>query len=355
MATLMSAIEPGQHVPKTLAKPLEKLRIPCAIPVYQYWCRVDVSNHEALFQETGHHDDWNHVEAWTVGGLVPMYQKFTTKVLGDASPMALQGHDTGPLVPHISLALPTNMLTPMHMLTSSCKWPISARRRLHRDRSLCAFAWIFAPYIHCTSKPQDQEEEGAEPAIPGGLAAKAKSKASAGAKAMRGEGVGISMIPTGGKTVLLPLSILDIVLGALDLAISKAFDKVFDKIYIVRGRDAKRHIRPFTKGAARKAGWSDATRYTRDTLVDAAWKDAAKSFLLEFEVGVPFKLASVDFVAGKLKIWTYEFGSYIPSPPPPELRPLELLPEPEPRAPLGPYEPGRTILDEFFEGAPHAW
>lgn len=209
-------VEPTQYVSSTTARSLEWRGIP-AIPVYARWLRVDPSSHEALFQESGHHENWDHIELSFVHGLIPMYQKFTGNVYGDANAMALRGHDVGPMAAHISIP-PTNMMLPMHLLSSSCKWPVTARRRLHRGESLCAFSSVLAPYLYCSSKEkkQEQEQEQSPPAQPepepAGLGAKAKAKGGATAKAMKGAGVGITMIPTGGKTVFMRLSMMDIVL-----------------------------------------------------------------------------------------------------------------------------------------------
>ncbi|MFO7564311.1 MAG: hypothetical protein R6X02_16815 [Enhygromyxa sp.] len=360
----MSLLDPAPHVPSSAARPLEKLRIGWAIPVYPWWFRLNVSSHEALFQEAGYHENWNHIEFCIVKGLVPMYQKFTTKVLGDANAMALRGHDTGPLVPHLNdPPLPLNLLLGLNIISASCKWPVSARRRLHKDQSLCAFASILAPYLYCSANAkQDQDGDEPSPKPSGaGAMAKAKQHGAAAAKGLKGAGVGLVLLPMGGKTVFLSLSLMDIILGALDVAISKAVDKLWDKIWIVRTHDAKRHVKPFTNGAARKYGWPDGFRYARDTTLNKAYKNAAKGFALKAEVGLPFKLASCNLDTGESTLWTYSFGRWNEAP---ALEPLELRPEePEPTAEaepqepqeqLGPYDPNRTMLEEFFMEAPHA-
>lgn len=365
--TLNSALDPAQyvqHVPQDLTERAEWRGI-SAIPVYARWLRVDLSNHEALFQESGHHDTWDHVEVSFVLGLIPMYQKFTGNVYGDCNEMALRGHDVGPMVPHVSLP-PTNLLMGLHLLSSSCKWPITAKRRLHRGESLCAYAWALAPYLYCSEKKKKKDEKQPQEGKPG---AEGGSKSPGSKPETSGDGLlwtvatsgyGICMIPTGGKTVWMRLSLMDLILGWLDVVIMKAMSKVFDNVWT----GATRLVKPATKAMGRKVVADDAGRYIVEQLLKKARKDAVKGIVFKRELSAPFKLASFSDATGELEVWTYAFGDWHAEPKGP-LRPVELLPEdtpskdpePEPQEWLGPYHPDRdrTLLDEFLEGAPHAW
>lgn len=411
--TVAEWVDPAGHVPSSVVKSLEWRGVP-AIPVYARWLRVDPSSHEAFFQESGHHKNWDHYELSLVHGLIPMYQKFTDKVYGDANAMALRGHNVGPMAFHISTP-PTNMLLPMHLLSSSCKWPVTARRRLHRGKSLCAFSAVFAPYIYCSDEKEKEDKKGEPEPEPSGVGAKAKPKPKATATAKKPGPVGITMIPTGGKTVYMRLSMMDIVLGAIDVRIDKAIDKAlkWSGARLGLGKDASRHLTLLTKQSARKAVRQGVGRYMRDEMAKKAGRTMVKDFLTKYDVVAPFKLVSFSFTTEELKVWSHtteEWGDEWRSRgvrEPRMLTPLELLPESEVKerqepAPLsanpngsegpseqptpdywtdpsqlseqptpdywtdpsqleeaeeslGPYDPERTMLDEFLVGAPHAW
>src|SRR5690606_8314413 len=260
----------------------------------------------------------------------------------------------------------------------------------HRGESLCAFAWVAAPYRYCSEekkKQQDQEDKPRPEAGSKSSSGKAESDGWPGALA---SGYGICMIPTGGKTVWMRLSIMDIILGVADMQIEKLVGKYFDKIWT----GVKRFVNPATRAAAQKIAPDEAGKYIINKLLKKAGKDAVKGMALKFELGAPFKLASLNPNTGEVKIWTYTFGSWHPTSNAP-LQPVEVLsedppaqpsptskedepssndppawwsdpeelaePEPkpvepaEPREPLGPYDPERTILDDCLEGVPHAW
>lgn len=314
------------------------------IAVYEFWLRVSTSKHEALFTTGVYAEEWDYVEFSTVRGPVPMYQSFTKNVIGDSNAMALDGHDFGPLAPHFCNP-PDNVLLAITWLSSSCKWPVTASRRKHDDKSLCAFSPFVAPYLHCHGRKPALEEEPA-PSPTASRQAKLEAKVSSGIREIEQNvpGFGIVMIPTGGKTIWLRLRPLDLLLAAGAVLWDAALDAVWGRVQSGKP-SASRHVSPFRRGDVVVA--AAVLRHGRDKLMGDAAKDVAKNIVNAVgsgQVAAPFKLAQFDFRSGKLTLWTWENDGWRPGDFP--VAPAEL--EPPPR------DPQRELLASFLEGAPHA-
>jgi hypothetical protein len=311
--------------------------------VYETWLRINLSTHEALFPTGVYDAEYDHGEFSPIRGPIPMYQQFTKTVLGDWNAMALQGHDYGPLAAHFCVP-GDNVLLPITWISSSCKWPVTAPRRLHNGKSLCVFSPFIAPYLHCHGRPATEEEPAPAPTASREAKLGAKVRSGMGKVAQNVPGVGIVMLPTGGKTIWIRLRALDLLLAAGAVLWDAALDAVWGRVQ--NGKPSpSRHVSPFRKGDVITA--AAVLRHARDKLVGDAAKDVAKNIINSVgsgQVAAPFKLAQFDFRTGKLTLWTWESGGWKAGDAPPVT--AELAP------PL--RDPQRELLASLLEGAPHA-
>ena len=272
-----------------------------------------------------------------------MYQQFTKNVIGDSNAMALQGHDYGPLAAHFCVP-GNNVLLATTWISSSCKWPVAAPRRMHDGKSLCVFSPFIAPYLHCHGRAAPEEEPA--PAPTASRKAKLRAKVSSGMRKVEQNvpGLGIVMIPTGGKTIWIRMRALDLLMAAGAVLWDAALDAVWGRVQ--NGKpSASRHVSPFRKGDVVVA--AAVLRHARDKLVSDAAKDIAKNIVNSLgtgQVAAPFKLAQFDFRTGKLTLWTWESDGWKAGDAPAVS--AELAP------PL--RDPQREVLASLLEGVPHA-
>ena len=126
--------------------------------VYPSSACVSNSTHEAalpgpVYPYLANHDSTElHPVKWVPGPWV----KQTKKVFADSGPFMLDGHDTGMMIPHLSPVM-DNMMLPLTMLGSSCKWPFKSMKLKSEKKGHVGFFPGIAPYLHCDS-PKKQDE-----------------------------------------------------------------------------------------------------------------------------------------------------------------------------------------------------
>ena len=278
---------------------------PSGIPaqaVYPWWLRINLlAKHEALCPSLQHptpQKGWPHIEISTARGLIPLFQKFSNKTILDGHPVALSGHDVGPMAPHLCTP-PDNTMLPVILMGSSCKWPVPASRRKIEGKSPCAFMHFIVPYLHChdRGKKEEPKPETSKPAPDAGPK-KGTASEQLAIFAQGAPGLGLVMIPTGSQTVIMTLGWRDFLLGLASLLVDMAFGYVW-KRYKKIGQSSG--LQP---AAARRLGATDeAGKQLLESAADEALKGYLKSFLSDAELEAPGKLAKLDLKSGEVFVY----------------------------------------------------
>lgn len=204
-----------------------------------------------------------HTVSWIPG---PWVVK-TTKVVGDAQVMVLDGHDTGMMIPHLSPIM-DNVLLPMTLLSSSCKFPFILSAKSGEGKGFAGFFPAYAPFVYCDSETQkkkngkkkDKESDKKDDKPPEqpqssdyaqSVAAKKNKVLTQGLASPRRKGVIERQVQgklnalaersnfemnIGGRgricippkaTIMMKLSLLDVLHGWMQFFAAKAFDALF--------------------------------------------------------------------------------------------------------------------------------
>ncbi len=294
----------------------------CAHPVYPGWLRFNVfSGHDAILPPAPPSPikRYPHQEFSAARGLLPPFQKFTTKVTFDGQPGMLEGHNHGPMAVH-ACKPPNNTLLVPTMIKSKCTWPIVASRRCAEGKNLAAFKTMLAPYVFCIGGAKEEKKSPAKapPAKSSPKTTGPGSKAGAGASSAGGaaktkalvayQSLGMFMFPTSSQTVSLPLGLMDYLVGVLKIAASKAFDTVFDKAWARVGLSPKGNILQANAAAAFGATGAAARELAAAALKKTA-KNVVKGLVNGASISVPYKLGKLDLSTGDITVWGEKRGT----------------------------------------------
>lgn len=370
------------------------------IPVYPWSICITKSTHEGMLPGPTYPYFANHqsTEVHTVQWVPGPWAKFSRSVWSDAHANALDGHDTGMLIPHLSPIM-DNLLLPLTLLGSSCKWPFASFKTSADAKGVIGFFPLYAPYLHCDSPKQDADssddmQDGmrsqGKVQAPGGKQrqvmgkaragkldkrrkrvanryAPAKEKLDAPSKSLGIEGTGKIYIPTC-KTVLMTFSLGELMVGWAKLLTFKGLDalagvalrpfrlgtrgplKRFDTD-VAREAGARLLARGMQNAAARGASrqaMAAAGQYAGLKLADKALFDGIlKSMVLDGKVKLPYGLFSYSPSTGKGTF--LKWGSFEGQPAPFEFGGVRGAGA-EVYDQLS-YHPG---VGELVEGTPHA-
>lgn len=314
-------------------------------PVYPHSLCISKSTHAGCLPGPAYpyFDNNSSTEVHTVKWIPGPWVKQTGSVLGDSNVMMLSGHDTGMMIPHLSPIM-DNLMLPLTLVGSSCSWPFSSFKVNSKGAGLVGFFPAYAPYIYCDAPAADKPSSDAlkakkPPSAPGGLGDKviqAKGKFAAGAKAKAaklpgraklkalGEKTGFSMsvsgrgriyIPTC-KTVMMRMSLAEILLGWAKVLVAKAFDALVGAAlkHLKLGHslrparldsDAARRLamREFSAGQARVLSKAAQRELLETFAVNLAWKcgyeGVVKSVILDGKLKLPYGLFSMSLSSSK--------------------------------------------------------
>ncbi len=364
-----------------------------------------ITKHDAVLPPaTAVVKDHPHVEFSTVHGLIPSFQKFSKKVRFDGQLLALEGHDFGPMAPHLC-APPSNPLLPTTLVGSKCKWPFTAGRRSIEGKSPCAFLLLFVPYIYCSKpkkkKKKEKQDKGAEGDKPkaepkpkakpkpkpgkggvfdeaedvlesnfraagaalsevgGALASGAKGAAIGAIAAFPGKlpNAGLIVLPMGPQTVTMNIGLWDYLLGVAGLLADAAFDALWSQFMSAR-YDGK----ALSGNAATRRG-SAIARATKEKIFHRSAKQLVKGIYKSAEVKGPLKFCKFDLKTGEIKVFKLDpldTGWKLSDSVPVDYRGWSgLIEAPDPKPPSSP--PGRldaerqatAVLDELLGETPH--
>lgn len=333
-----------------------------AIPVGQWWFRINaLSKHEAVFPSQGPklHDTWPHVEFSTARWLLPMTQKVSAKkFLADGQSVLLEGHDSGPMLPHVCNP-PDNAMLPLTLIGSSCKWPVNASRRQVEGKSVCAFLYLMIPYLHCHARKKAEKKPEGKKAKPEGQQSPGGDGAAEAEEGFLRDlpsqlpGLGFVMIPTGPQTTQVPLRFWDIVAGWARVFVEMAFNSAWKQLKI--NGPAAKLLQDSAKSKMNPAkGVYD--RLIVEKMAEETFKGLVKGFYSGGEIGLPCNLAKFDVKTGQFTIWTMDVGE-------PHWKPTDwvkdhagwdaILKVAPPDASAA-NEGRKTMIDQLIEGAPHA-
>ena len=314
-------------------------------PVYPHWVCINESDHEALSPAPAYplQPKAKHLEVTTACGLYLPSQKFSKTVKFDGWPLALDGHDAGMLILHVTLApFVDNIMLPLTLLGTSTKWPFAAYRRKVEGTTPSAFFPVAVPYTFCHSrakasgpKKPDAPEAPAAPAPPPSSsgATQAATPSGGGNLQMLKEGVpGLGIFSVSalvGRTVEFPFSITDWLLGAarmlMDIALNVAFSQAFKAVKI--DLKASDKLKPLQNEALGYLGTAAANNkalrdhlerqatdcfeaYARRKILQKMIQDPIKSYVGTGTVKLPYGLAKLDPNTGDVKLfgWSTNTG-----------------------------------------------
>ncbi len=287
-------------------------------------------------------DHHTSVEFHAVSWISGPWSSLSSTVYGDFHRLTLAGHDVGMMIPHVS-TLMDNILLPLTLLTSSCKWPFVSHSKKavpesgKEAKGLVAFMYGVVPFVHCDEPPDKQkptnqdakpDAKPAKPAVekvdsddlqgrrlgqkPGEAvdAAKEVNKLASFAEAIGiNKGRGIVYIPSE-KTVIMSLSYGDFVLAVFDLWISKSFAALAGAMLKPLKLVSRDSLKRLDSSAALGAATSWAKRYDAGKViystvaVEALWNGmlvdgVLKSQALDGKFSAPYGLFSYKLRDGK--------------------------------------------------------
>jgi hypothetical protein len=340
-------------------------------PVYMTSMCISKSTHDALLGPVKpyvYYSNHKSTEVHTVGWIPGPWKQGGRSTFFDAHEVAVDGHDTGMMIPHISPIM-DNALLPITLLGSSCRFPFVSFAHKSGGKALCGFFPVLAPFLHC-----DAPKEGGSStdSIADDLAARGKMRkprfamsreqrrsldaapteaamqkaavdaltvdnplrsrqpdlvghasrlALAEARQLRAEalegwnaamgafniqinGRGILYIPTA-KTVLMGMSLDDLILGWFKLFAWAAIDALSSAVL---GAGKSKFEKFFDSGVATRTGWRRLEYYEIYVFNKAVWDGMVKSMVLDGKLKAPFGVGSYNFANGKgTALWFLEF------------------------------------------------
>lgn len=210
------------------------------------------------------HVELTHTVRWS-----PLGAKFSEAVFGDATKLALLGHDSG--IGLIHLSTPSdNLQLWLTMLTASCKWLFASTTVTTQEQAVVGFA-PFAPYLGCH--------------FPVSLP-------------------GTRWFPLQG-TVILPLSLKDLLMGWLRVFATMGADAVAAAV----GKTIGPNLEFIDDGTAARLGRRIAQE-TGALASEEFVKGMSVSVVFEGTVKFPFQLAEVQVFGGDVRLlgWTRHYS-----------------------------------------------
>lgn len=142
-------------------------------PVYANSLCVSKSTHSGALPGPAYPyvDYHRSTEVHTVAFIPGPWKVTIEKVRGDAQDLALSGHDTGMMIPHLS-AIMDNLMLPITLVSSSCGWPFVSLKKVAtvdgKDKGLLGFLPLIAPFTYCDDPEDDTKKADDSDAGQGG-------------------------------------------------------------------------------------------------------------------------------------------------------------------------------------------